>query len=327
MPIAKRFSPLPLAMLLALGASACHRETSRVAGTFEFRADTAASPVILDLTNESGDAHITVGRAGEVRVHADIYIRNWSVYEAKKQAGKIINNPPIAQQGNLVRIGGNSSRRDDLSIDYTIVVPPDTEVRGMTGSGSLSVAGARGPVNLTSGKGDLAAVNIQQDVQATSGKGDLSFASVQGNIQATTGKGDIVVAAGQGEMRLRTGKGDISLAAPAAAVTAETGRGSISVAGARYDLRLQTSSGDLAVEGNPLSRSYWDFQTSRGSVDIHVPASASFRLHAHSGSGSVAATIPMVIEEKTSKHDLRARAGEGQARVDVETSSGTITVH
>ena len=68
-------------------------------------------------------------------------------------------------------------------------------------------------------------------------------------------------------------------------------------------------------------------QSGSGNVDIHVPSSASFHLHAHSRSGNIATAIPLVVEEKTSKHELRARIGEGQGRVDVDTSSGDITLH
>jgi DUF4097 and DUF4098 domain-containing protein YvlB len=312
-------------MFVALGTTAC-RVNSQPAGTFD-RTLSVSGAVVLDLHNAVGDTQITVGPAGELRIHGELRVRSWLWGDRRGQVQQTIQNPPITQQGNLIRIGGSDSRNDDLDVDYTIIAPPQTEVHGVNGKGNLSVAGVEGPLNLSCDKGDIAANAIQGDVHASAGKGDLSLAGVHGSIEASSGKGNINVASAEGTLRAHAGAGDISIAAPAAAVVAETARGDIHVTGALHDLRLHSVSGALRVEGNPLNRSYWDFQTSSGSVDILVPSSASFRLHAHSRSGNIATSIPLVVEEKTSKHELRARIGEGQGRVDVDTSSGNITLH
>ena len=36
------------------------------------------------------------------------------------------------------------------------------------------------------------------------------------------------------------------------------------------------------------------------------------------------AEFPMVMEGTTGKHELRARIGDGKARVEIQTSSGSI---
>jgi DUF4097 and DUF4098 domain-containing protein YvlB len=312
-------------MFVALGTTACS-VNSPPAGTFD-RTLSVSGPVVLDLHNASGDTRISAGPAGEVRVHAELRARGWFSSSARALVQQTIQSPPIAQQGNLVRIGGSESRLTALTVDYTIIAPPQTEVHGVTSSGNMQVAGVQGPLNLASGRGNIAASAIRDDVHATAGHGDLSLAAIDGSIEATSDAGAIDVAQAKGELRVRSGAGDVNIAAPAAAVVAEAARGDIHVTGALYDLRLHATSGGLHVDGNPLNRSYWDFQTSSGNVDIHVPSSASFRLHAHSRSGNIATAMPLVVEEKTSKHELRARIGEGQGRVDVETSSGNITLH
>jgi DUF4097 and DUF4098 domain-containing protein YvlB len=62
-------------------------------------------------------------------------------------------------------------------------------------------------------------------------------------------------------------------------------------------------------------------------VTLNVPSDASFRLYAHTTSGDIDAAIPIVMEGTAGKHELRARIGDGKARVEIQTSSGGISLH
>jgi hypothetical protein len=61
-------------------------------------------------------------------------------------------------------------------------------------------------------------------------------------------------------------------------------------------------------------------------VNLAVPSNANFRLNASVRGGSINTQIPIVIEEQT-RHELRARVGNGSARIDVHSGSGNITIH
>jgi DUF4097 and DUF4098 domain-containing protein YvlB len=89
---------------------------------------------------------------------------------------------------------------------------------------------------------------------------------------------------------------------------------------------VRTGSGGVQIDGNPAESSYWDLHASSGDVTLHVPGSASFRLYARTGSGDIDAQIPIELEGTAAKHELRARIGDGKGRVEVETSSGKITL-
>ena len=43
----------------------------------------------------------------------------------------------------------------NISIDYELTVPTETQFNGQTGSGDLSVEGIRGPVDAKTGSGDM----------------------------------------------------------------------------------------------------------------------------------------------------------------------------
>jgi hypothetical protein len=312
-------------ILTAIWISGCGTQLSAT-GTFD-RTFEVNGPVRLELTTGSGDAHVTTGPAGEVRIHGVIHAHSWSTESAQKRSNEIAANPPVAQEGNLIRAGDAGPHLSDVSVDYTIVVPTDTEIQGKTGSGNVTVSDTHGPASFASGSGDITVSNIVGDVTINTGSGDVKAENTQGQIQVTTGSGDMDITNAKGQTRLRAGSGDIQISRPGDAVEADTGSGDIQVNGAAADLRLHSSSGAITVDGNPGSTNYWDFRTSSGDVKLHVSPEASLRLYAKSSSGDIDAAIPIVMEGTAGKHELRARIGDGKARVEVETSSGGISLH
>jgi hypothetical protein len=297
-------------------------------GSFD-RMFQVTGPVRLELVSGKGDARVTAGPPGEVRIHGELRVKSWSHEGGRHRLQDIAANPPVSQDGNLIHIGGASRRGSDsesVSIDFTIVVPPDTEIHGSTGSGDVNVGGLRGPVSFQVGSGTFVASEIAGDVQASAGSGDLHFSDVQGRAQASGGSGKITLDSVKGEARLRTGSGVIHVNRPGDTVVATTGSGTITVTGASNDVRLQSSSGNLTVDGDPAASSYWDFRAGSGNVVLQVPASGNFRFYARTSSGNIESGIPIVMEGTSAKHELHARIGEGKGRVEVSTSSGNITL-
>lgn len=323
----KRAGPMALAALACLaGIAAGCAGTATSSGSFE-RTLSVTGPARLELQNGSGNAQITAGEAGQVRVRGEFRVRAWSWENLSRRVEELSSKPPIEQQGNLVRVG--FSRDKDLlrsvTINYTIVVPAETELQAEVGSGSMKVRGIHGPVRLSAGSGGISAERIREDVQASTGSGGIALAEVGGEVRASTGSGSITMSEIRGDIRASTGSGGIAIAEPGGRINAKTGSGGVTVHGAAADLRASAGSGHLSIEGNPTAGSYWELRTGSGGVDISVPAGASFRLHAHSGSGGITLSVPAVIEER-SRHEMRARVGSGAARIEVRTSSGGIHI-
>jgi hypothetical protein len=314
------------ALVALIALAGCRTGHSGVEGSFD-RQFTVSGPVTLELTNGNGDTHIRTGSPGEVRIHGEVSIDSWSKEGGQRELQQLESNPPISQEGNLIRIGDAGHRDHHGSVDYTIVVPPDAELRSTAGSGDVDVSGIQGPANFTSGSGAVKASDIAGDVQTQTGSGDIELSHIRGHVQIATGSGDITLDTIRGDTRIRTGSGDIEMSNPGGALEAETGSGDITVKGASADLRLRASSGDIKVDGNPGASNFWDIHTNSGEVVLDVPQSASFRLYAHSSSGDIDAAIPIVMEGTAAKHELRARIGDAKARVEIETSSGSISLH
>jgi DUF4097 and DUF4098 domain-containing protein YvlB len=311
-------------MLAAAVATGCGSQPS-AEGSFD-KTLTVSGPIRIELTNGSGDSQITTGPPGEVRIHGEIQVRAWSDKTGQRRVEEIQSNPPVTQDGSLIHIGGLSWRSKEVSIDYTITVPVDAEIRATTGSGDLEINGLKGPANFTAGSGDIKASKIAGDVQVTAGSGAVELSEIGGQIQVTAGSGDITLDRIQGDIRLQTGSGALEVTDPGGKLEANTNSGDVTIRGASADIRTHTSSGDVSVEGNPGANNYWDFHTVSGDVVLQVPPAASFRLYARSSSGEIQAEVPVSMEGTSGKHEFRARIGDGKSRVEVTSSSGDISL-
>src|SRR6202050_3332800 len=81
------------------------RPQSSAEGTFD-KTFLVNGPVRIELTNGSGDAHVSAGASGEVRVHGDVKVHSWSEKDGQERAQQLAASPPLSQESNLIRIGG-----------------------------------------------------------------------------------------------------------------------------------------------------------------------------------------------------------------------------
>jgi putative adhesin len=310
--------------LALIGLGSCMMGAG-VPGSFD-RSYSVNGPVRLELTNGSGSSGVSAGGANEVHVHAEFRVHGWSDGSAERRKNELIANPPISQQGNVISVGGFGPASSNWMVNYTITVPANTQIHAMAGSGSMSVTGIEGPANLMAGSGSIVASDIAEDVQAIAGSGKIELSKIKGQVQATAGSGKIELSDVRGESRVQAGSGSLAIVRPSDTVTASSGSGGIQITGAKADLRVRTGSGKVEVDGDPQATTFWEFRSSSGSVTLRVPPTASFRLYARTNSGEIDAGIPITMEGTAGKHSLRARIGDGKARVEIETSSGNIAL-
>ena len=294
-------------------------------GTFD-KTLSVQGPLRLELYNGSGDSRVIVGGSGQVEIHGEAEVKDWSESSSRAHLRQLQSQPPIKQEGGIVRVGLPGDISGGSSVDYTITVPANTEFKGVTADGGLSVTGLQGAVTVQTGSGDVTIAQIGGDVRVNSGSGDLSISDVAGQLQANSGSGDVTLAYPKGEVRIETGDGDVQITRPGDAVTVQTGDGDVEISDANPDLSIHTSSGQITISGAPRSGAYWELHAVSGDITLNIPPSSSFQLYAHSVSGDIDTQIPIMMEGTTSSHELRARVGDGAAHVEAATTSGSITL-
>lgn len=306
-------------VLVAGGAEGSFERTLKVTG-----------PVELDVTTGSGNIDVRTGDAATVRVHGVIRVNDrWgnSHEGAEKKVRYLEDNPPIQQNGNILRIGhiDDPELRRHVSISYELVVPVETRLHSETGSGDQTIAGVRGPAKVSTGSGNLKVSGIANETRVDTGSGDIELNSIKGGVFAETGSGSIRATGVAGTIRAHTGSGDVRFEQTSDdPVKADTGSGNVEVSGVRGSLRASTGSGNITAQGEP--RGDWKLDTGSGNVTMRVPSSANFSLYAHTGSGSVTTTLPITVTGKVGGHELRGKIGTGGSLVEVGTGSGDIHI-
>lgn len=307
----------------ALLAAGCGMGSS-VHGSFD-RTLTVSGPIRLELTNASGDIRITGSADGRVHVHGDARVSQFPFSDPQKRLNDLVASPPVEQSGDTIRVGRDLNALKSATISYTIEVPRQTEVVTTVVSGGQVVKGVRGPVKMEAASGSIRAEQVERGAQLTTASGSINVADIGNDVRVSSASGSVAVFKVKGDVRVTALAGTIEVKDPSGRVDVDTASGAIEVHGATTDVKAHAASGKISVQGNPGPNSYWDLKTASGSVNISVPPGASFHLTAEAVSGEIRTEIPIVIEEQ-GKHSVRARAGNGGARVEIHTVSGQILI-
>jgi DUF4097 and DUF4098 domain-containing protein YvlB len=312
-------------MLASLGMISAGCEMGPAAtGSFD-RTLTVTAPIRLELANASGNVSITGSADNKIHVHAEVRSSGMGFDNPQKRLDDVVNNPPIEQRGDTVRIGKDIGNLHNVSISYVIEVPHDTEVNTNVLSGSQTILKVRGPVKADSASGSIRVDDIDRQTQLTTLSGSIEAQNIGDDLRASSASGSVNVAKVKGDVRISALSGTTQVSGPGGRVDANTASGTVEVQGATRDVKAHAASGRVDVQGNPSESSYWDLKTVSGVVELGVPPSANFHLTAEAVSGQIKTDVPIVIEEQ-GKHSLRARMGNGGGRVEVHTISGEIRV-
>lgn len=280
--------------------------------------------VRLELNNGSGNVDIRSSADNKVHVFGKV-TAGWSVFGGSdKNLQDVVGNPPIDQHDNTIHIGRNNSLFRNISIDYKIEVPHDTDVDAEVASGGITIDGVRGPVKASSASGYIHVYRVDGDTQLNAASGSVEASGIGGILHVSSASGDITASDVKGDVRVSAASGSIKITNPSDRVDASSASGSIEVFGAKNDLKIHAVSGSVHVQGDPANR-FWELKSVSGSVDIRVPSNTSFLLSAESMSGGIRTNIPVILEEQ-GKHSLRAHIGSSSGRIEVHTVSGGVDV-
>lgn len=331
-------------------------------GTFDRSLKVTGAPEI-EVTASAGSITVRSGDSSTVRVHGIIKATNgWlGSGNAGQKVQRLETNPPILQNGNFIRIGRieDPDLRRNISISYELEVPPTTQLKCATGSGNLSVTGIQGPVKASSGSGSLEVSGIGGGVVGSTGSGNVRASSIHGEVQLTSGSGSIQALGVAGPFFISTGSGDVTLQEAGAAGDDQiseslwrsgkkfwekqsrkndgnaamatfaggkvnTGSGNVRLSGVNGSLLASTGSGNIIAGGEATGD--WRLHTGSGNISVHLPAQASFEIDAHTDSGRISTTFPLMVHGTAGKGTLRGVVGKGGPRLGLQAGSGNIEV-
>ena len=311
-------------LLLTSAALALASAPAQATDTFD-RSYDVSGHVRIELSNGSGNVEIRSSGDGKVHVYGKV-TAGWSVFgSTEKNVQEVAANPPIEQHDSVIRIGKNSSWLKNISIDYKIEAPRDTEIDASVASGGITVDNFRGPVKASSASGYVHVYRIDGDVTMNAASGAIDASGIGGIARVSTASGEIALADIKGDLKVSAASGSIRVNRPGDRVEVSSASGSIEVSGVSNDLKVHAISGSVNVSGDPSANRLWEVKSVSGSVDLRVPPNSSFLLTAEATSGEIRTNIPVILEEQ-GKHSLRAHVGSSSGRVEVRTVSGGVNI-
>jgi hypothetical protein len=305
---------------------------ARAEGTFD-RTLKVTGPVDMEVNTGSGNITVRPGGAGTVQVHAIVKVgENMSSWfgsggNDQEKLQRIIQNPPIEQNGNIIKIGriDDPELRRNISISYEINTPSDTRLTAKSGSGDQTINGIAGPLQSATGSGNLRLSDIGAEVRASTGSGDVTVTGTKGALHVSTGSGNIRGDRVGGAIDASTGSGDVRLEQVAAGnVHVSTGSGNAELHGIKGTLVVGTGSGDVRADGEPTGD--WKVETGSGNVTLQLPGNAGFDLYARSSSGRITVDHPLTTQGTMNKKEVRGKVRGGGYMVEARTGSGDIDI-
>ena len=291
-------------------------EAQAASGSFE-RLFSIDEPILLDVSTGSGTINIRAGTSGQVEVSGHITVRRGTFLglferssdEMQELVDRFESEPPVKFADGRLQVGHIKDKafERNVTINYEIVVPVDTEVKSHTGSGAQEISGLSGPVEAGTGSGQLTLTDIGGAVAVRTGSGAIKADGIAGSFEAHTGSGSV----------------RMTQAAPGDVVVT-TGSGSSELHGVVGALRVRAGSGRIVVDGQ--QEGVWNLDTGSGSVRIDLPEDAAFELDAESGSGGIDIDHPLTVQGKVSKRHLRGQVRGGGDLLRIETGSGSIRI-
>jgi len=264
---------------------------ARIDTTFAFSKDG-----VLDLSTFNGDVVVTGWTRQEARVRA--------LTERGTRWRFTSSRITVDAEGYRGRSGDSQ---------YEITVPEGVRVMLRSMSGSLTVRGVKGEVDLHTNNGDVEVADAVSRIEMGTLSGDVTGLRLRGEVEATSLNGTVSLTDVQGRV-----------------VRAESTSGSLELVNVvSRDIDVSTVSGEVDFTGPLDPQGQYSFQSHSGTVTLTVPPTTSARFSIETFNGEVDSDFPFTLQpnrERRQGQRLEFNVGAGEARVTAESFSGGIVI-
>ena len=213
-----------------------------------------------------------------------------------------------------------------IPLQYRIKVPKGVRVDHVeTSTGQLQIHEVNGFVKAVTSTGNIRVAKVTGDVDAKTSTGEIQIYDVNGFVKAVTSTGRINVDKVSGDVDAKTATGEIQIHRVDGFVKAVTSCGGIDITGVGGLSEARTDTGKISLEV-PAIRDNLEIRSSNGSITVFLSLDIVAQLEASTSNGNITyQDLPLTVTE-LSKHKLTGRLGEGGARINIKTSTGSINL-
>ncbi len=208
------------------------------------------------------------------------------------------------------------------------------ELAVKSSSGSITAEGVKGPARLNTSYGSVTCRDLSDgDIELGSSSGTIKLSSAFfGNCDLHTSYGSIEADELKGDsIKLHSDSGGIHVTnASAHTVDMSTSYGRITSRQITTgDLTAKSGSGNLDVDCSQATPADITARlvTSYGSIDFTAPPGFAGQVDLSTSYGSIATSRPITVSGEVSKKRLKGTIGEGNGKLHLQTSSGSINLN
>jgi hypothetical protein len=194
------------------------------------------------------------------------------------------------------------------NVHIEVRMPKDGDLQVDTGDGAVEASSLSGNIFIHTHDGSIKANHLAGTIDLHSGDGSISANSLMGQV------------------RLRTGDGSIEGSDLDGKFDAESGDGRVRLTGRFDSLRVKTGDGSIdtrALSGSKLDEG-WSIRTGSGSIDVSLPNNLQVDIDATTGDGHISLDIPVTVEGRISKSQVRGKINGGGQMLTIHTGDGSI---
>ena len=230
--------------------------------------------------------------------------------------------------GDRVRVRG-SGRGLEVWADLEILVPAGGGVRVYHGAGDIVATNVTGDLLLDSQSGTIEAEDVTGEFTADTGNGHIGVRNMTGEVNCDTGSGHVEMIGVRGPVvHVDTGSGNVELRDVACEdLSVDTGSGTVHAYEiAAEEANIDTGSGGVSAEFVHMGRGDFVIDTGTGGIHLILPADASADIVADTGSGRIDIDVADAEIRHRERDEVALRVGRGDARVQLDTGSGSISI-
>jgi DUF4097 and DUF4098 domain-containing protein YvlB len=272
----------------------------------------------LELWNLAGDVIVVGGPGDAIHVKAVKRLHHGSAADGRATLDRIEIVATESAGRVSIRTSFPEMKRISAEVDFDVQVPAGSSVTVQTISGDVQVQRVVGTTSLESVSGDVTVSGARRLIRAKSVSGDVTLTDAVGDA-----------------LDVNSVSGDLTLKGlKAKGCTLQTVSGSVIANDAACErAELKSVSGDVEYSGSLAAGGRYDFKSHSGDIRLTLGRGAGFSLSASTFSGDLTSQLQLagVTQSERPRHGPRTQRlqgtfGDGSAKVDVTTFSGSVVV-
>ena len=145
-------------------------------------------------------------------------------------------------------------------------------------------------------------------------------------VELRNSNGSVEVHGMQRSGNIRSSNGAITVEDVSGEFEIETSKGEVTAVRAVGTFQIKTSNGEIEFDGELVAGGDNLMRSSNGSVDVKLQETPSVELDASTSNGSRTTELPILTSSTGDEDHLTGTIGNGEAKLVVKTSNGSITI-